>query len=540
MATKTRNGKRKADSPLPRRSGNDDESEATAKATNKDDIVHPCCSYLLLRVEVSEAKKGTELMRSSFAKIFSILQDADDTVALTVFKSEPSTDDDGNYLTSSATILTAPENFPSSITALNKYFFGARPQSNGGVIWCQVRLVHTEPVENIIADTKEDLQNLSSNLTLQTIQHWDVAQLGFFKNLHPEVDLKCLTEFFTAGLQRVQRQGPISIGLKVKTPYDGKKVPSGAKKTPYKDRIHAVHLEVRGDQAEVARSGIKTLLSQPAFQRRYSMSVRLVPLYDRREGPHTQDKIRRCIVQHGQFCRCVDYMACSGIEHLDQKNTKLRKTLRELIVGLPEAHFINIDLNWKGDALHILYPKKYEDKSRELIANLGPYLHKFYGDDILTSLPADTQELISQTKWDDQGRPISKLDQELDDILAVDESIDFIDIQFLKETTPTKSSPAIISSKFIPKIDDESVSTFRASPDAKAVDPMDVEDDDRSMVSAITLDSRMSNMEQQFGRMETLLQQIVKNHNADSRNASSSVGRSKGADPSKSGSAHRV
>ena len=128
-------------------------------------------------------------------------------------------------------------------------------------------------------------------------------------------------------------------------------------------------------------------------------------------------------------------MACTGIDHLDQKNPKLSKTLHELIVGLPDSHFINIDLNWKREALHILYPKKYEDKCRDLIANLGPYLHKHYGDDLLPSLPADTQELISKTKWDDQGRPISQLDQELDDILAVDDSLDFIDIQFLKEKT---------------------------------------------------------------------------------------------------------
>ena len=65
-----RNGKRKASDNISR---NDDESEATPKVDNTDDIVHPHCSFLLLRVEVEESKKGTDVMRSAFAKIFSIL-----------------------------------------------------------------------------------------------------------------------------------------------------------------------------------------------------------------------------------------------------------------------------------------------------------------------------------------------------------------------------------------------------------------------------------------------------------------------------------
>ena len=87
---------------------------------------------------------------------------------------------------------------------------------------------------------------------------------------------------------------------------------------------------------------------------------------------------------------------CEGIQFLDVTNTTLKKILRHLILDLPDAHFINIDLNWSNTGYSILYPKKYETAALERIANLGPYLHRVYGDPILVSLPADTQELIHE------------------------------------------------------------------------------------------------------------------------------------------------
>ena len=84
------------------------------------------------------------------------------------------------------------------------------------------------------------------------------------------------------------------------------------------------------------------------------------------------------------------------------KNGALKQTLRQLIIGLPDAHFININLNWSNFAYAIVYPQKHEKETKERIANLGPYLHKAYGDDILTSFDADMQQLIKETTWDEK------------------------------------------------------------------------------------------------------------------------------------------
>ena len=72
-----------------------------------------------------------------------------------------------------------------------------------------------------------------------------------------------------------------------------------------------------------------------------------------------------------------------GIYHIDQSNNQLKKTLRELIMELLHAHFLNIDLNWSNSGCVMIHPTKHEEITQEPIANLGPYLHKAYGDSTL-------------------------------------------------------------------------------------------------------------------------------------------------------------
>ena len=154
--------------------------------------------------------------------------------------------------------------------------------------------------------------------------------------------------------------------------------------------------------------------------------------------------------------------------------------------------------------------------ARGIIAHLATYLHIAHGDAILTSFPAERQKLIAATAWDDEGNPVSIIDKELDDIISEYNDLDFVDISFLQtENQNEKQIPVTpeISSKFIPKLDTDSVSTFKTyqpnmeiSPDKSEL--TDRSSDNHTTVSAITLDSRMSTMEQEVHKISTLLQQI--------------------------------
>ena len=452
-------------------------------------------------------------MRTHLLAVLAVLCEADDSVSIAPYKTDDNLDDRGGVVTKTSTLLRKGDDAPTSITALGRLFFGAKPNDKGGMVFAQVHLVHNEPIENILADTKTELEEKSAFLSLQPIQHWDVSNIGFLKNLYWDIDTDALASFLQAQLQSKHRAAVIPIGLKVKSPYDGQKK-ADTKKVPFRERIQAIHVSVQGQFRDLAVTHIKSILQSSAFKRRYAVEVRLIPLFDRRDSPHTQEKIKRCIVSHGQFCRSVDYMACTGIAHLDQKNKALKKTIRELVVGLPGAHFLSIDLNWRRDSYNILFPKKYDEIARNHIAHLGAYLHKAYGDGILPSLPAETQEQIATTQWSKSGEPMSQVDVELDAILAADEQIEFIDLTALKEPETTRPPPSLVSNTFVPQLDDATISTFGQVPPQPVVTPQKSGESGDSVlgaqtcISGITLDSRVSHMEERFSSMELLLKQF--------------------------------
>ena len=92
----------------------------------------------------------------------------------------------------------------------------------------------------------------------------------------------------------------------------------------------AVHVDVEGTHKSLSGKLLKHILTSAKFRARYNCDVRLVPEFDRNAGPYIQDKIRRCITQHGQFCQCVQSTSCEGIDHLDQRNSTLKR------------HFVNL------------------------------------------------------------------------------------------------------------------------------------------------------------------------------------------------------
>ena len=114
----------------------------------------------------------------------------------------------------------------------------------------------------------------------------------------------------------------MKLGLKVKTPWDGKKRDT-TKVVHFRDRIQAVHLQCEGKHITITAKLIKLILQSPSFQQRYNCDVRLIPEFDKNTSPYIQEKIRRCITQHSQFCKCVNSNACEGIEHLDVQNKEL-------------------------------------------------------------------------------------------------------------------------------------------------------------------------------------------------------------------------
>ena len=482
-------------------------------------------SFLKVSVNVQKALKATASMKTKFQEVFKCLREADDTTVLTHYKLDPTKDENDLFFNERNAILLNEMEIPESITAIGKFFQGCRPRSEGGIIWTQIRILHNEPIHNIIADTRTELKEMNAFVTLQAIQHWNVESIGFLKNLHPDVDNESIQRYFTDEINKLHNKEEILlIGIKVRTPYDGvRKDPK--KPVKFKDRVQAFHVDVVGDTKEKIRTYLKVILASEEFKIRYKAPVRLVPLYDRRCSPNTQEKIKRCILQHSQFCQSITSMACQGIPSLDSKNRSLKKTMRDLIMELPETNFINVDSNWANTNYIVLFPRKYEETAKEKVVHLAAFLHREYGDKILTSFDVTTQKVIKETTWDKDNKPISKLDRELDAIIESDDNLEYVDTSFFAEQdsklTVSTNPSTIFEPKlsdvapvpFIPAVDDATVSTFGTatsrSPGKLSNDGISIARTTASEMSMVSVLSRVSKVEESMGDMKSMLQQIL-------------------------------
>ena len=69
------------------------------------------------------------------------------------------------------------------------------------------------------------------------------------------------------------------------------------------------------------------------------------------------------------------------------------------------------------------------------------------------------QQQIHECTWDEKtGRPQTKLDSKLDDVLQTRDDLNYADISMIEKTT--RPSDTIISNTFIPALDTNIVSTF--------------------------------------------------------------------------------
>ena len=149
---------------------------------------------------------------------------------------------------------------------------------------------------------------------------------------------------------------------------------------------------------------------------------------------------------------------------------------------------------------------------------MGTYLHREYGDSILASLPVEAQQIIHDTTWDEEKqRPISKLDKELDDILDAGDALEYVNLELINlQEKPATQQPKI-SDKFIPLVDNSSVSTFGTvhsnSPKRSTTGLALITGSSSTMseVTEATMESRVSKMEEDCVEIKNMLRTLI-NH----------------------------
>ena len=145
--------------------------------------------------------QSSETMRAEIIKLYKILLDADNSLCFAHYKFATNEDPEiVDIITDSTMVLNSPVKLPSSVTLMDKFFFVARPNSKGGVIWEQLCIIHNEDICNIITNSGDHFKEQKAQLMVQSIQHYDVVPLGFFKHFHPDIDVVNFSNFLSSEL----------------------------------------------------------------------------------------------------------------------------------------------------------------------------------------------------------------------------------------------------------------------------------------------------------------------------------------------------
>ena len=139
--------------------------------------------------------------------------------------------------------------------------------------------------------------------------------------------------------------------------------------------------------------------------------------------------------------------------------------------------------------------------------------------------------------WDEKtGRPVTKLDRELDDVLQTKDNLEYVDISLITKEV-IRPSDAIASSTFILELDTGTRSNFGRVKDKtlkaiglSRIPPSDA--DEKSTISGITLDIRMSKMEEELSSMSDMLKILVCRTNTGNRETHTNISQQEAEDTS--------
>ena len=110
-------------------------------------------------------------MRTKFQEVCQLIQEVNKTSVLSLFRTDPTPHSKSLYPTPTKNIFSTPAAFLDSITSFSKYFMSCRSNSGSGTLWTQTCILHSEPIENIVANTRTDLKEMDTTLSVQSTQH---------------------------------------------------------------------------------------------------------------------------------------------------------------------------------------------------------------------------------------------------------------------------------------------------------------------------------------------------------------------------------
>ena len=492
--------------------GGDDDSVATIKVTN----IHRTRIGLSVTVPPS-TKEPDKKLCLQLQKWFDKMRETDGTFSIIPWKV-----DDKDV----ATIKTK-DKIPTLMSKMRVYFARAQAKSAGGKVNMDCFVQHSVPITDLRSDAEWFLRENGMGVFHKELQVESTEQKGWLLYSTMTLDLPLLAA-------EIYREIGVKVALRWKYINTDKYEADFAERKKWM----ATHIEVDVKDSKKASRGLARLYGSTSKRFPLGIRMRLVSEYREVKGNVTMmGKHTRLRIRQASFASLMVGHPSDDIVQLDYEvnGTTLRKmvmSIRSTNPSTPGPLFHAIGKDWKGRIfLNFLQNKKNE--ATMIADGLIPYLEYHYDSRIYEFFDPEAVTEKSEWKWDPTTKTIiNPLSRELEGLDAIDEDYNFSEntsfsISPAKETAqsakegeahvPAATLAANRLNMVLAGEDADSVSTLGnplspsipRSPPASTLLPVEGVSSAKSVQSEVTLDTRVSVIEQKLDSMEASLKSTM-------------------------------
>ena len=423
--------------------------------------------YYSIKLKIDKANIPVQQLVKHLKQFYKQLQLIDPSIIIYAYE---------NAVPSEA--ILKPNDIPSDISIIKKFFMNVSVKPMGGHTWFQVWLGHDDSVSNILMNMKYWSSQHDSYIYQKRLQEKFSVKEYWLLWSAERMDPNVLHQEVMQAVSKLTKQAlkfSFSFGNVRKDP----KFSNSSKKSTSKFN-KAMIIEAKKEQKDEIHYFLGKIFSTNSSTKIMHMSMRMVPMIHSDLPSHTKKKVMHLIGKQEQYLSMLRVKTCTYLQEIDYFNSTLNTTLRDIIMQLETLHtfdkngdpmkvFINVDYSDWHSCYLLTYPSHLEKEAEDYIAQMPAFLHYVYGPEVLLMLTAEGQVKAQSSSWDPEKLcATSHLDLELDAVATESSHVVWLpDLQ--TELIELDTTNLDLNNRIYEHATDaDSISTFKPANDTQA------------------------------------------------------------------------
>jgi hypothetical protein len=484
-----------------------------------------------LKLQVPSSEDAVAALIQAAKAFWAQMVETDKTAVLAPYAQEHQNDNP---------LLSNMAKFPTTLSALKKYFARAQPNTKGQTLYVSILMAHNIPYEEIMENIRWWLGEKKFGLWKRQVQSETVKTIGYLLYSTRALEPEYMKELVEKAVNRHKKAR--KFGRKLELGFRWRVIPMGKQgKIKEEDQVRAMHIECPTEQFQVVKSILAEMYAADAQDFPGGMKFRLVPDIYGMANPETRAKVLHLRARQATFLKKVMVMTSYEIASLDHRfvdEEGYEGSIRDRLMWIPSkerdylSQFVSVTSQYNGTGVVFSFIPQLESEARSLIASLIPLFKYEYGEGIKKFFKPDAWEMHEETVWDPDLRvAVTPDDKRVDDIAEQDPEYQWLEEEAVVELKNVPKRPDPKEKSLYGDDGGDSVSTFRTmkeqleevpqwkTPTAtggtgRAVTPVAFthQEDTSSMTSTLdgTVESRISSLESAAEQTNRMLHDMMK------------------------------